>query len=320
VGFFIAHKAIFHEAIMGLDVAQKTAKLRGLTALFDQTAQAAKPFYPTLCMVMNSLGADEQYGMLGSIPAVREWAGERHFNQLAAADFTIKNRKWEDSILIEKDNIDDDRLGIYGPVLQNLANEATHHPDKLLMQLIVAGASTVCFDGQYFFDTDHSWGKSGTQSNALTYDASDHTKVTGAEFRAAYHLALVAMMNFKRDNGEPFVRPIVEEYNNLLVMVPPALKVAATEGTKAAILGNNSNIVIGDARVVASPYMTNTAKWHLYDLSQPIKPYVFQARKPLTRQMKGMDDAEFKDVKFMCDARYNVGYGAWWTAVETTFN
>lgn len=305
---------------MGLDVAQKTAKLRGLTAIFDQTARAATPFYPTLCTVLQSQGADEQYGILGSMPAVREWKGERHFNQLAAADFTIKNRKWENSVLIEKDNIDDDRLGMYGPVLQNLAAEATHHPDKLLMQLVAAAGSTVCFDGQYFFDSDHSWGKSGTQSNLLTYDATDHTKVTGLEFRAAYHLARKAMMQFKRDNGEPFARPIIDEGKDLLIIVPPELEVAANEGTRAAIIGNNSNITIGTPQIRVSSYMTNAAVWHLYDLSQPIKPYIFQARKPLSRQMKGMDDNEFKDVKFMCDARYNVGYGAWWTAVQTTFN
>jgi hypothetical protein len=32
-----------------------------------------------------------------------------------------------------------------------------------------------------------------------------------------------------------------------------------------------------------------------------------------------LNDIETKDVKFMTEARYNVGYLAWWTAVLTTF-
>jgi len=54
-------------------------------------------------------------------------------------------------------------------------------------------------------------------------------------------------------------------------------------------------------------------------VGQKIKPFVFQARRPLGRQMKGLDDREFKDVKLMTDARYNVGYFAWWYSVQSTF-
>ena len=38
-----------------------------------------------------------------------------------------------------------------------LATEAMYHPDQLFFEALVAGESTACFDGQYFFDTDHAW-------------------------------------------------------------------------------------------------------------------------------------------------------------------
>ena len=41
-------------------------------------------------------------------------------------------------------------------------------------------------------------------------------------------------------------------------------------------------------------------------------------REPLTRMMKDIDDLETKDVKFMTEARYNVGYFAWWTSILCT--
>ena len=43
----------------------------------------------------------------------------------------------------------------------------------LINAALLAGESTVCFDGQYFFDTDHSEGDSGSQSNDITFDISD---------------------------------------------------------------------------------------------------------------------------------------------------
>jgi hypothetical protein len=50
-----------------------------------------------------------------------------------------------------------------------------------------------------------------------------------------------------------------------------------------------------------------------------MRPFVFQRRAPITTGWKGADDMEFKELKFMTEARYNIGYLAWWKAVLTTF-
>jgi phage major head subunit gpT-like protein len=76
--------------------------------------------------------------------------------------------------------------------------------------------------------------------------------------------------------------------------------------------------VIDRPQVVASPYLSSDVKLFLFKTGEPVKPFVFQSREPLSRQMKGMDDLETKDVKFMTEARYNVGYFAWWTSVLCT--
>ena len=181
---------------MSLDIASKTARLRGLTAKFDQAVATAQPMYPRYCTMVTSQGSDEQYAMIGAMPGMREWLGERQFKELAAADYTLKNKEWESSLAVEKNHIDDDRLGMYGPLLQNLGAEAAFHPDELLFDIIELGASSACFDGQYFFDTDHAWGESGTQSNKLTHTVADLDAITEAEFRAAYHKMRAAMLGF----------------------------------------------------------------------------------------------------------------------------
>jgi hypothetical protein len=49
-----------------------------------------------------------------------------------------------------------------------------------------------------------------------------------------------------------------------------------------------------------------------------VKPFVFQKRRSIrTPVWKGADDPETKTLKMMTDARYNLGYLAWWKATVT---
>lgn len=305
---------------MSLDTASALTKLRSLTAKFDNGVRAATPFYPTVCTIAPSDGFDEEYGFLGNMPTVREWVGDRIFNEIRGAHFTLRNKEWESSLRIEKNRIKDDRMSIYPPMLEQLGSEASYHPDKYWFEIVELAKSSECFDGQFFYDTDHSWGKSGTQSNDLTASAADTSDVTATEFKAAYNAAVLALIQFKRDNGEPFQRPTIEQQTDMLIIVPPALREPAHNAFDAQLINNGeTNVVLDRPRIIVSPHLTSSVKFHLFKIGDPLKPFVFQAREPLSRQMKGLDDMEFKDVKFMTEARYNVGYLAWWNAVLTTF-
>ena len=306
---------------MSLNTAKYISTQRDLTQKFREAVNAATPFYPTLCAEIQSNGADEKYGMLGSMPGVKEWLGDRQFKKLRAADFTISNRKWENSVEFEKDDIDDDRLGLMSTVMADFGNEAALHPDDLLFETLVAGETTACFDGQYFFDTDHSWGDSGTQDNDLTYAAASGTTPTAAEFRAAFHAARTAMLKYTNDQGKKLNRPVSTSMASLLVIVPPELELVAYEGLYAALNSNGAtNVVIDRPRIIVSPILTDATKFYTFNLGGALKPFVFQKRKPIqTPTWKGADDPEYKVLKMMTDARYNLGYLAWWKAVLTTF-
>lgn len=305
---------------MSLGTARAVATLRGLTAKFDIGVQAAAPFYPTICTIVPSVGADEKYGFMGAMPGVREWVDDRIFQGLRAADYTLANKEWESSVRIEKNDIDDDRLGMYGPVLEQLGAEAAQHPDELLITAIEAGESTACFDGQYFFDTDHAWGESGSQSNDLTYAAATGTTPTTDEMKAAFRASVTAALGFKNDKGKLLNRPTIRRLSDITLVVPLALRDVAYDAFNSQLLGGgNTNVVIDAPSIVCLPGLASAAKFFTFLTGGVLKPFVFQARRPLARQMKGMDDREFKDVKFMTDARYNLGYLAWWNAVLTTF-
>ncbi|MGD9539085.1 MAG: Mu-like prophage major head subunit gpT family protein [Alphaproteobacteria bacterium] len=104
---------------------------------------------------VSSTTRENEYGWIGQIPNVREWIGPRQVQNLAAHDYAIKNRKFELTVRVKKDDVEDDNLGMYGPMFTELGRSVAAHPDQLVWSLLAAGFSTACYDGQFYFDTDH---------------------------------------------------------------------------------------------------------------------------------------------------------------------
>lgn len=321
---------------MSLQTARYNAVARDITRVFRDEAMQSTPFWPLLCLRIPSRSLDEKYSMIGNLPGMREWIGPREFKELRAADYVLANKHWESSLQVQKTDVRDDRLGTLGMRIRQLAREATYHPDELLFANVVnTGEANACYDGQFFFDTDHSWGDSGSQSNDLTYNAVDHTAVTPTEFKAAFHAALIQMLGFKNDQGKPFYRPVVGRLGNLVCCVPLSMLESARQAFEQVVslevrgteYAGTSNWTIERPTIVPVQYMGagysngSDVKFDLYDVGdRSVLPYVFQAREPLRQQVKGADDIEYKEMKVMTEARYNIGYYAWWKAVRTTFN
>lgn len=127
----------------------------GFTALYTGALGAAKPNWSKVAMEVPSTGAEQKYGWLGSTTRFREWLGERVLQNLTQHDFSIKNINFENTISVDRNNIEDDQLGIYKPMFEQLGYDSAMHPDELVFQLIKDGFSNLCYDGQNFFDTDH---------------------------------------------------------------------------------------------------------------------------------------------------------------------
>ena len=317
---------------MALTDAQVQAVKRDITHFFGQAASAAMPIYSRYCTVIPSSSLDEKYGFLGASPGMREWLGDRHFNEMRAADYTLANKAWESSLKMDRFTMEDDRYGGLQESIGDLAEEAVYHPDELLFDIINAGESGTCFDGQFFYDTDHSWGDSGTQSNDLTYNAADHTDVTPLEFKKAFNAALKAMLAFKNDRGKYFIRPTAGKLGNIVCRVPLALYDVAVDAFESQLLvktagdGAETNVLIEKPDVQVIQYMGagttggSDVKFDIDFLGGRLKPFVFQARSPLRFEVSGQAGIEFKDVKAMTEARYNVGYLMWPFSVRTTFN
>lgn len=133
----------------------------GFNAAFQRGLQGAESHFAMIATTVPSTTSEEHYGWLGKWPGLREWIGERQVKQLASHDYRIKNRKFESTVGVDRDEIDDDRFGIYGPMMESLGDSAGTHPDELVFGLLKDGTAQLCYDGQNFFDTDHPVGREG---------------------------------------------------------------------------------------------------------------------------------------------------------------
>jgi len=148
-----------------INQASLTGMHKSFNTLFNELFQSIDPQYKKIAMDAPSTGRETTYAWLGDFPGMREWVGERQVQNLMAHDYTIKNRSFEATVSVDRDDIADDQIGMYSPRVRELARAAAVHPDKLVAALLVSGFNSLCYDGQYFFDTDHPVGAS-TVSNS----------------------------------------------------------------------------------------------------------------------------------------------------------
>lgn len=95
------------------------------------------------------------YGWLGQFPQLIEWVGSRQVKAMAAHGYSIINKLYEGTVGVPRTDIEDDEVGVYKPLVGEMGRAAKVHPDTLAFALLKAGLSTLCYDGQNFFDTDH---------------------------------------------------------------------------------------------------------------------------------------------------------------------
>lgn len=131
---------------------------QAFNAAFKSGMGTVKPMWDEIAMRVPSTTSEEKYGWLGSSTTFREWTGDRHFQNLKLHDYTIKNKTFENTVGVPREAVEDDQYGVYTPLVTQLGQDAALHPDELVYGLLASGFSNQCYDGQYFFDTDHPVG------------------------------------------------------------------------------------------------------------------------------------------------------------------
>lgn len=133
--------------------------LEALRVSFNASFQGglgqAETQYGRIATTIPSSTKENRYGWLGKLPNVREWIGARVINGIAEHDYSIRNKSYELTIGVDRDDIKDDNIGVYAPLFSEMGMSMAAHPDQLVWGLLKQAFDTKCYDDQYFFDTDH---------------------------------------------------------------------------------------------------------------------------------------------------------------------
>lgn len=127
----------------------------GFKKNFEDAKSEAPAQYTKIATVIKSTTKSNTYGWLGKFPNLRKWVGDRVIESMKAHGYQIVNEDFEATVGVDRNDIEDDELGIYAPMFAEMGRSAGIHPDELCFGLLGAGFTTPCYDSQYFFDTDH---------------------------------------------------------------------------------------------------------------------------------------------------------------------
>ena len=284
-----------------------------LKTIFNNAFDAAPSQWAQTAMLVPSGSSQNDYNWLSAFPRMKKWIGEKAIKSLEAFKYSIVNDDWEATVEVDRNHIDDDQLGIYAPQAQMAGFSARQLPDEIVADLKNAAFTSLCYDGQFFYDIDHPVaGVSVSNRLAVALSAA-----TPAAALASYGAARTAIQSFKDDEGRPLALiPNVLE-------VPPALESVALTLINSDKLNDNSpNPYKGTATVLVNPRLTSTTAWFLHVTNMPVKPFIYQERKApvFVEQTDPQADDVFnrKLFKFGAEARAAGGYAFWQMSVGST--
>ena len=289
------------------------------------------PWVDAVSNMFNSDQESETYNFLRHVPAFREWSAGRQAKGLLGDGFTIKNVHYEATLEFTLRDMRRDKTSQIEARIMDLVDRQQTHWASLLTTLIEAGTSTACYDGQFFFDTDHSEGDSGSQSNDITVDISTLPVTTAGtvtnphveEMQQSIYKGIAQILSIVDNQGEP----MNENARSFGVMVPFSLydkALAATQeiSTRALPQNLNPNLLANFSIDV----------WHNARSSWTDSFAVFRTDSPikgLIRQEETAPDLKAKDensefafdndaVQIGVDSWRSTGYGLWQRACYVT--
>ena len=276
---------------------------------FNKALAEAKPKYEQICSVFPSDSPVEQYNWLGAVPKMKLWVGDRELQKLVAEKYSINNYDWANGIEVSRDDLRDDKLGLTGNRVADLANQGLKAIDSEVAYKLnnaFAAPAGLTYDGQFLIDSDH------TASTESGQTAQSNTAGTTALSDTSFNAGIAAMMAFKDNNGEP-----MDIFPTHLVVGPATWNLARTIIQQTTKASGESNLNQSIVQLVVMPRIT-LGKWFLIDASQGVGPIIVQIRQqPTFREPNlGENSLEFfyrRNFLYGADLTFGVGLGMWQT-------
>ncbi len=284
-----------------------SAMYTNLRAVYLQSFEAAQNAeqWQRLVMEVPSTTLTETYEWLGSVPKMSEWVDERKIGDLSEENFSLTNKHFEATVAVDRNALDDNRLGMILPRVRQLGEEAARYPRELVLDVIKNGTTLTGYDGKALFANDHSGG-----DNLL-----GGTGTSVAQIQADLGSVFGAMREFTDDRSR--VMNITPD----LVVVPAELEFPMRTALKAALTGGgDTNIYQGICDIMVAPELTDANDWYAFNTRSAMKAIIYQLRKaPEFVALDAADDyANFmrRELLYGVDSRCVAGVGIWWYAAK----
>lgn len=303
---------------IAFNVQEMRAVARNIRGIFYDSlkASATHPVIGAIFFVIQSSALIERFVMLRGAPKMRHWVGDRQASALSAQAFQIEKKDWESTITVTRDDLQFDRLGLIRPQIQELARAYPRHILDYILDLLPNGFSRLCYDGQYFFDSDHDNSGGTTFSNTATYPL-DHNS------------AYIAMQRPQQLKDAESGELLDVEYDS--IVFPSNLQSAvdlvfntptvAVTGQSVPLPNPMFGKIAKDKQYKVRQLGTSTA-WFLFDSTKSIKPLMLQVVKgPVAESYEdGHDWPMFmrREAVFGVDSQDNAGYMFWELAFGST--
>lgn len=275
---------------------------------FDKT----DGLYKKIVTIFKSLTDQETYAWLGSVPVMSEWKDVRKLYGIPAYDYTLINKHYEATLEVDRDMIEDDKYGMYGPRIRGLARRAVRYYNELVFSALDDNGDA--YDGNAMFAASRTAiGASGTIVNQLSGSYSG----SASEIRTALGEAIAGMRLFKDDRGKPM---------NLVpdtIVCAPAMEILMRTALLPGIAGVQRVEAgyFGTDQIISSPWIdADTLDWYVLCTKAEVSPIILQDRKQ--PEFVPLDDPKgehvFKQRTFLygVDMRCQIGYGDPRTAIK----
>lgn len=295
----------------------------------------------TMYTGIDSSSEIENYNWLGTAPKMSEWVSEFKYSQVPNYNATLRNRDWQSGLDVPKGDIRRDKTGQIRSLIAQLGDAAARHPEETYSDMLLTSETASgtdlygkAWDGQAFFDTDHTYANSKfttNQTNDLTATEVAGLNVATATAPTADEMAdiLVGMIThfwtLKDDQG----RSINGGLRNYTVMAgtgPIAAAAAQAIGRETLTSGETNPVVglrqmgIGSLNVVLNPELSSlTTKIFIMSPDGPLRPFIRQEEVGLELFEKN-PGPDAKNVLVGTKATAGYGFARWQSAVIGTLS
>jgi len=278
----------------------------GLKTIFNNTLKAEPGNWQKTTMQVPSTRSGEDHVWLSRFPKFRKWIGDKTVKSIKAGKYYVKNEDWETTLEVDRNDIEDDALGIYQTQASGAGEAAGELNDIISDDLKDKAFTETCMDGQFYYDTDHPVNDASVSNKGTAVLSA----ATLAAAKASYGLGREAIMGFKDEEDMP-----LRLVGDTLEVGPSQEAVAKILMTADKLQDDSPNPYKGTATVELNPAITDN-RWMLHVTNKTsIKPFMIQMRKsPVFVQQTGMDSDDVfnrRKFKFGAEARATGFYGFW---------